>query len=195
MEAVGDVSPVAFETDTESGEYIIDTSAGGEATETTYNLDLFGSEEVPGPGADLDGPLRMELTLRTAGGDEPAQGCIRTLAAEQVTLSDLPGDITGLHVHAGGAGENGPVVVDLQGVVDTIDQDAVVACTDLVADVAPILEQPFNFYLNLHTTEFPDGAVRSQLIGPNPEVPASDEADEDETQTSDGQGDPEGPEN
>lgn len=164
VEAGEDVPDDAFETDRESGEEIADTSAGSDREKLVIELAMTGDAEVPGPGADLDGPLVLELTLRTASDDDPAEACIRTFSAADVGFSDLPGELTGLHVHSGAAGESGSVVLDLSAILDSIDQDAEVICTD-VGDVAPILDDLPGHYLNLHTSEFPDGAVRAQMVG------------------------------
>jgi hypothetical protein len=69
------------------------------------------------------------------------------------------------HIHIGGSGANGDVKVPLftsplpdntsgvAGVVELADADLVTA----------IASHPDKFYLNLHTAEFPAGAVRGQL--------------------------------
>jgi hypothetical protein len=71
------------------------------------------------------------------------------------------------HIHQGRAGSNGDVKVPLFG---TAVPANVFAVSGTVTKVDPALVQqirrdPRGFYTNLHTTEFPGGAVRGQLIG------------------------------
>ncbi len=75
---------------------------------------------------------------------------------------DKIGPATAAHIHAGAAGENGPVVVTLSpptdgtsaGCVDTGD-------ADLAADIA--LRESSDYYVNVHNEAYPGGAVRAQL--------------------------------
>jgi hypothetical protein len=69
------------------------------------------------------------------------------------------------HIHQGRAGVNGPVVVPL---FTTPMPDTVTAAAGnvTITDAAladSLRSDPDQFYLNLHTTEFPGGAVRGQL--------------------------------
>jgi len=71
-----------------------------------------------------------------------------------ITASDISA-ITGLHIHQADAGVNGPVVVDFGG--------QLTGSSLLDPDLANVLADPTNFYVNLHTTEFPGGALRGQF--------------------------------
>jgi len=86
----------------------------------------------------------------------------------------FPGEttITAMHIHGGAAGTNGPVVIDsglvrftsssgqglmqYQGIVKPDNAAALGALRGL-------LDNPDNYYLNVHTTDFPTGAMRGQL--------------------------------
>lgn len=84
-----------------------------------------------------------------------------------------PITVTGLHIHRGTAAVNGPVVIDsgIRGAAATEDaagnagavRQAVVTSTEGLATVAAILDNPDNFYVNLHTTVNPGGAIRGQM--------------------------------
>ncbi|MBA2336451.1 MAG: CHRD domain-containing protein [Acidimicrobiia bacterium] len=58
-------------------------------------------------------------------------------------------------MHDGDAGTNGPIVIDFPGPE---------SCVDVERDVLrEILRNPAGFYLDVHTVEYPDGAIRGQL--------------------------------
>jgi hypothetical protein len=70
-----------------------------------------------------------------------------------------------LHIHQGAKGTNGGVKIDFGGLLDRI-KGHTVAGTVKVEDAAlldTLKTDPGSFYANLHTTEFPGGAVRGQL--------------------------------
>ncbi|MFJ6837525.1 CHRD domain-containing protein [Streptomyces sp. NPDC091209] len=72
---------------------------------------------------------------------------------------------TSLHIHQGAKGTNGGVKIDFGGLLDRIKGHTVVG-TVKVEDRAlldTLKTDPGSFYANLHTTEFPGGAVRGQL--------------------------------
>jgi hypothetical protein len=66
-----------------------------------------------------------------------------------------------LHIHRGRAGVNGPPVVTL----DAPDDNDSHHCDD-VADALldEIRRSPADFYVNVHTAEYPDGAIRGQIF-------------------------------
>lgn len=71
--------------------------------------------------------------------------------------------VTAAHVHEAPEGENGPVVVPLdlplgQGSSQCVDADPAI--------VERMLEDPSGFYVNVHTEEHPDGALRGQVFNP-----------------------------
>jgi len=72
---------------------------------------------------------------------------------------------TMLHIHQGAKGTNGGVKIDFTKLLSGIKHHSVTG-TVKVEDAA-LLDQlksdPGSFYANLHTTEFPGGAVRGQL--------------------------------
>ena len=116
----------------------------------SYSALLSGAAEVPGP-ADPDG---VGLAVITLDGTN-LRYSIWTQNIGAPTLA---------HIHTGAAGVSGAPVV-------TFDVNALGnGSTPVTADVAnQIKANPAGFYVNVHTTEFPNGAVRGQLS-----VPAAD---------------------
>ena len=112
---------------------------------------MNGAQEVPVPG-DPDGKGGAKITLLPRYGTI----CFR-LRVKDITL---PADAA--HIHAGAWGVAGPVVVAL-GAPDA--EGKAKGCTtgvdpELIKDIG---RHPRMYYVNVHTSDFPDGAVRGQL--------------------------------
>jgi hypothetical protein len=68
------------------------------------------------------------------------------------------------HIHRGRANVNGPIVVPLTH-PDAGDPGSSSDCTTLSRSlVRAIRRTPGRFYVNVHTNDFPDGAIRGQLF-------------------------------
>jgi CHRD domain len=68
------------------------------------------------------------------------------------------------HIHRGGANVAGPVVVPLE-FPESGDPGSSGACMRLSRSVArQVSSNPGGFYVNVHTGDFPGGAVRGQLF-------------------------------
>ena len=71
---------------------------------------------------------------------------------------------TGAHIHANARNHNGPVIVPLTA-PDNGDPGASSACVPIREDVAATIRaRPNAFYVNVHTADFPGGAVRGQVF-------------------------------
>ncbi len=118
--------------------------------DTVLAATLSGAEEAPDPG-DPDGAGSATVVLRSAS----SEVCWE-LTAATITLP-----AAAAHIHEGARGVAGPVVVPLSA------PDATGAATGCAtADAAlmtRIMQSPENFYVNVHTSDFPAGAVRGQL--------------------------------
>jgi len=135
------------------------------AAVTVYDLRLEPKQEVPrikGLRAHADGNLTLDVTRDTSG-------AITSGEAVFYFNYDFPGSVTvtGLHVHQGEKGENGPIVID-SGIASFTDADGDGNVTAVVTGVSPtllqaILAQPRGYYVNLHTSVNPGGAIRDQL--------------------------------
>lgn len=112
---------------------------------------LEGVEEAPGPG-DPDGSGSAFLTINVG----QREVCF-TLGVEDILLP-----ATGAHIHRAPPGEPGPVVVPLTppGTTGSSAGCVRVEDRDLLLE---ILRNPEEYYVNVHTTDFPAGAVRGQL--------------------------------
>jgi hypothetical protein len=81
-----------------------------------------------------------------------------------ITVTNLSQPIAA-HIHKGKRNQNGPIVVPLSQPA-TGDPGASSGCTMANADLAQDIQRhPKRYYVNVHTTDFPGGAVRGQLTG------------------------------
>jgi hypothetical protein len=109
---------------------------------------LTGEEEVPGPG-DEDG-------IGAAGILVTARGRLCYFVAVKHIEPAIAA-----HIHAGADGVAGDIVVAL----DTPNRRGFSAnCSTISTDLAAqLIATPEAFYVNVHTADFPMGAVRGQL--------------------------------
>ncbi len=81
-----------------------------------------------------------------------------------ITVANLGAAINNFHIHEGAAGVAGPVIINLIGLGGVFVNGTMTVTVPVPADVAlRMVQNPANFYVNVHTTQFPGGAVRGQL--------------------------------
>lgn len=119
-----------------------------EATGPRFHANLTGANEVP--AADPDGTGTAQVHIASA---------LNTICTE-LEIRDI-GAVTAAHIHRGAAGVNGPPVVTLSIPGDDDSDDC-----DVVADALldEIVDNPAGFYVNVHTADYPNGAIRGQLM-------------------------------
>ncbi len=127
------------------------TSVADQAEQATrLTATLSGASEVPPPG-DPDGTGTARVNIDATKG----QACYEV----EVKGLDRP---VGMHIHEGEPGKAGPVVVPLT--TPTATDTTTTGCVD--ADrtlLGRVTAQPGDFYVNVHTSTYPQGAVRGQL--------------------------------
>ena len=122
--------------------------AAVESVAETYKATLTGAEE-PG-GGDPDGYGEAEISVA----DNLNQICW--------DLKDIRniGPITAAHVHRGARGVNGPPVFPLK----QSNEGTWKGCSNRSEWTEDAIENnPALYYVNVHTPDFPNGAIRGQL--------------------------------
>jgi len=108
----------------------------------------LGAVEVPGSG-DPDGTGFAAVTVN------PGQG----LVCYELSVSGIA-PATGAHIHEAPFGEAGDVVVGLKPPTDGSSS----GCVDVGRTLAKeILQDPADYYVNVHNKEYEAGALRGQL--------------------------------
>jgi hypothetical protein len=116
------------------------------AATKTLTTNMNGSQETPKGPSTAKGTAKVTLNSTTG------QVCFK------LTWSGI-GTPTASHIHQGAAGKSGPVVLPLFS--GTPKHSACVTASKSL--VGKILKKPANYYVNVHTSKYPNGAVRGQL--------------------------------
>lgn len=125
---------------------------------------LTGDAEVPGPGHP---EARGTVELRLNPGQQEVCFMIRFEGIDPDDPDDL---ITAGHIHVGSEDVAGPVVVNFalgaDGPIPVDDEGrgSVSGCVSASRDlIRAIIRNPDGYYVNLHSPNFPPGAIRGQL--------------------------------
>ncbi len=133
-----------------AGALLMSAGAALAATES-FTADLSGSNEVPKGDANLTGNATVSVDASSG------QVCVKV-------ASNVKGAVA-MHIHKGGSGVAGPVVVPLD--EKSINGDQV--CASAKADVTKaITADPGGYYVNIHTPAAQAGALRGQLAVATP---------------------------
>lgn len=114
----------------------------------SFDVIMSGGEEVPGPG-DPDGSGVATIRIRPVTGE-----LCYTLSVKNTDA------VTAAHIHSGAAGVAGPPIVTLSPPVSGTS-DACVAIDPALATA--ITAAPQDYFVNIHSSDHPFGAVRGQL--------------------------------
>lgn len=126
-------------------------AAPGSEADIALTTDLTGAVQVPGPGDPTgSGSFSATVIMNEAAGE----------LCYQLEVADLSSEVTAAHIHAAPAGESGSVHIGLTPPIGgPVDECQTINATELL----PLLDDPTQFYVNVHTQGHPDGAVRGQL--------------------------------
>ena len=129
------------------GALVLTAAQSAENSGRRFTLQMTGAAEVPGPG-DPDGT--GTAVLRVNPGQR--QVCY-TLTARNIEPA------TAAHVHRTPP-DPGPVVIPLDAPTDGSSEGCATVTRELAQE---IIRNPTIFYVNVHNTPFPGGAIRANL--------------------------------
>jgi hypothetical protein len=118
---------------------------------------VFGNNVLDSDGATGAGDpnARGALSMVTPGPDQVCFG---------LNVLDMA-EVTAVQVREGTAGRTGPVLLNLTPLPSSEGPSSGCVSDVPASVVADLRAHPDGFYLNVATTEFPDGAVRGQFFG------------------------------
>jgi hypothetical protein len=132
----------------------------GPQAETTYVAQLSGANEVPATPAGASGTATFTLTGKSL--------------SYRVTVSGLSGNAAASHIHVGGAGVNGNIIVPFNaaqvrtgevasGIVD-LTLPISNGQSTITGDSLLFLLDRGLAYTNVHTPAHPGGEIRGQIL-------------------------------
>jgi hypothetical protein len=118
-----------------------------------FHTVLTGAAEAPGPG-EPDGTGTASIQLNQG------QGTV----CFDLSWQNVDGTVFAGHVHVAPPGSPGPIVVPLFS-GSFAGTDSVSGCVENVDPelIKAIRQDPAAYYVNIHSTTFPGGALRGQL--------------------------------
>jgi hypothetical protein len=136
---------------------------------------LSGANEVGDGGETGVGDPDGSGHAYVFGIDEDPITLCYVITADGIDPTFEPGEVGMAHIHRGPEGENGPVVAALAFPLEGDSADCLTEGEEdkfpLIGEsgepesiVADILANPADYYVNVHTGEHPDGAIRGQLV-------------------------------
>jgi CHRD domain len=146
-------------------------------TQVEYGDDVYsgteggtesGASESAGQSAGAWTKFSAKLSgdNEVGGGDPDGSGtaAVKTRGTEVCYDLKWSGvDVTMAHIHKGAAGTNGDVVVNFFANESPLDASSKSGCVQAKeAVVKGLAANPSNYYVNLHSPEFPKGAIRGQ---------------------------------
>lgn len=129
------------------------TALNSTVPDNLFSATLVGSDEVPPNNSSATGTSVVVI--------DPASMAMKAT----IVTADITG--TSAHIHAGATGVAGPIVFPL---TETATGSGIwTTSATLTADQLNVLKEG-NYYVNVHSSAFPDGEIRGQLLA---QIPAS----------------------
>jgi CHRD domain len=148
------------------------TSASTPASTTASTPASTGTTTNPAAAA-VKKAVSQTYAVKMTGAAETPAGAPGGTAKAVVTLSTKTGKVcwtftslsgvsapTAAHIHLGGAGTAGNIVLPLSTGTTFLTKGCVPASATLIGAIAA---NPHGYYVNIHNMQYPGGAVRAQL--------------------------------
>lgn len=153
-------------------------SAFAQQSTDGYGEDVYGGTEPQAPASDSTlakkdstswTMLRTNLTgeVEVPPGDSSASGTASVKVSQSQVCFDVKWSgikATASHIHLAPKGRAGAIVVPFFKSDTPLSETRKQGCTEVSATLAKaIANNPSAYYVNVHDTEFPKGAIRGQL--------------------------------
>jgi LPXTG-motif cell wall-anchored protein len=146
----------------------------GSATQVTYGDDVYGgteggttSQPASGSGSWTQLAARLTGVAEVPDADPDGSGTALVKVRGNQVCYDVRWsgtDAVASHIHKGRAGQNGDVVVPFFAAESPLEGTRKTGCATVdTAVAAAIAKNPSWYYVNVHSPDFPKGAVRGQL--------------------------------
>jgi hypothetical protein len=146
-------------------------------TQVEYGDDVYGgtdsgntagtTESAQSGGAWTKFTAKLSGDNEVGGGDPDGSGTAAVKMRGTEVCYDIKWtgiDATMSHIHKAAAGTNGDVVVPFFANESPLDAKSKSGCVEAKASVVKaIAANPSGYYVNVHSPEFPKGAIRGQL--------------------------------
>ena len=116
-----------------------------------FRANLTGAQEVPPNASQATGDVHVKL-------DNDGKS-IRVL----LKFQGLGSNFTAAHIHTGAVGTNGPPIVTFEG-LPAATSGSLENFNATLTDVQAADLEAGRLYVNVHTTAYPDGEIRGQLV-------------------------------
>jgi hypothetical protein len=151
-------------------EYGDDVYSGTEQGSTSS-----GSGSSAGAWTKFISRLSGEAEIPTGDPNANGTASIKTRGSEVCYDLRWSGvEATASHIHRGAAGKTGDIVVNFFAEDSALAADKKSGCVQADAEVvAAIASKPANYYVNVHSADFPKGEIRGQLakLGAGSQLP------------------------
>ena len=134
-----------------------------QAAQTPFTAELLGAT-TESPLGDPDAVGAASVTIDIVDATKPAGAEV----CWDLSYSGLTGTPIQAHIHVGATGTNGIIVIPFLP-FSNLGPSSATGCSPVSPTVAQqIIDDPGGFYVNVHTTDFPMGAIRGQLSKADP---------------------------
>jgi len=126
---------------------------GGELTALPFSATLSGANEVPANASAASGTATFRYNIKTKA------------LHYDIAIAEID-NVVAAHIHRAPAGSNGGVAHGLFAAANggTFDPDHPISGTVTLSDEDQALLMSAGLYVNVHSTDFPDGEIRGQIL-------------------------------
>ena len=132
------------------------TARAASPVKQRYMVMMDGASQVPPTTTQATGSVTMVVNAN------------KMTVCARIKVTGLPLPTVFAHLHQGPVGTNGPIVAQFKPPIGMKPHSTTGSAHSCATGVNPsviagLLDNPSDYYVNIHTTDFPSGAIRGQL--------------------------------